>query len=191
MEEDQRLIVALKANDHKAFDSLFRKYAEKLYNFSLAVAKDKFVAEEVVQIVFFKVWDKRSQLSEHHSFKSFLFTIAYHEIITWIRKAQSEQRKTLFFHAGNNYITHETEIKIDFQNFETLANKLIDRLPEKRKEIFRLSRYQGLSNKEIAEKMHLSVKTVENQITAALKYLRNSLGKESVFGVLFFFISFH
>jgi RNA polymerase sigma-70 factor (ECF subfamily) len=64
-------------------------------------------------------------------------------------------------------------------------------MPEKRKEIFRLSREQGYSNKEIADKLKISVKTVENQITSALKYLRENLGKNEILGLLFFYITFH
>lgn len=191
MDEEKKLIVALKANDHQAFDTLFRKYARKLYNFSLATTKNKFIAEEMVQVVFLKIWEKRNQISEHHSFNSFLFTIAYHEIITWIRKARSDQRKTLAFQAYNNLVSNETEIKIDFQNFENLTMQLIEQLPERRREIFRLSRQEGLSNKEIADKLKISVKTVENQMTAALRFLRKNLEKEAVFGILFYFLFLH
>jgi len=191
MDDDKKLIVALKANDHKAFDSLFRKYAQKLYNFSLVLIKDKFVAEEMVQVVFLKIWEKRHLIEEHYSFQSFLFTIAHHEIISWIRKTQSEQRKTLIFHTNNSLVTNETEIKIEFQNYETLAEQLIELLPEKRRLIFNLSRKEGLSNKEIAQKLSLSLKTVENQMTAALRFLRKNLEKESILGLLYYALFLH
>ncbi len=191
MDDDKILIVALKADDHKAFDSLFRKYAQKLYNFSLVLIKDKFVAEEMVQVVFLKIWEKRHQIEEHHSFQSFLFTITHNEVISWIRKNQSEQRKAQIFHTNNSLVTNETEIKIEFQNFETITDQLIKQLPEKRRLIFNLSRKEGLSNKEIAQRLSLSLKTVENQITAALRFLRKNFEKESILGLLFSSLFLH
>jgi len=190
MDEDIKFVEALKNNDHEAFDSLFRKYAEKLYLFALSLTKEKFIAEEIVQIVFLKIWDKRLQISEHFCFKSFLFSVAYNETISWIRKENSEKRKIRTFFAITDQTTNETEIKIEFQNLETIANQLIESLPERRGKIFRLSREQGFSNKEIAEKLNISVKTVENQMTSALHTLREALEKTTIMGSLFYFLFF-
>jgi len=190
MDEDQKFVEALKNNDHEAFDSLFRKYAEKLYLFALSITKERFVAEEIVQIVFLKIWDKRQQISEHFCFKSFLFSVAYNETITWIRKENSEKRKIRSFFSITEQTTNETEIKIEFQNLESLANQLIESLPDRREKIFRMSREQGFSNREIAEKLNISVKTVENQMTSALSSLRKALEKSTIMGSLFYFLFF-
>lgn len=188
--EDKEYVECLKRDDFFAFDALFHKYSESLYAFALSIARETFGAEEITQLVFLKVWEKRAQINEHLSFKSFLFSVAYNETISWIRKEKSQKRRIGEFLHTTSFSSNETEYSIEFRNIEVLANQLISELPEKRKEIFILSREQGFSNKEIAEKLGISVKTVENQMTSALKYLRIKLEKHQITGILFYFIMF-
>jgi len=181
----------LKKDDFSAFDALFHKYSASLYAFALSITRDSFAAEEVTQLVFLKVWEKREQIKEHLSFKSFLFSVAYHETISWLRKEKSEKTRIGEFVRMSGFQTSETEHTVEFRNIEGLANQLIQEMPEKRKEIFILSREQGFSNKEIAEQLGISIKTVENQMTSALKYLREKLGRHDILGLLFYFLMFH
>ena len=189
--DDKEYVECLKKDDFIAFDALFHKYSANLYAFALSITRDSFAAEEVTQLVFLKVWEKREQIKEHLSFKSFLFSVAYHETISWLRKEKSEKMRIGEFVRMSGFQTSETENTVEFRNIESLANGLIQEMPEKRKEIFRLSREQGFSNKEIAEKLGISMKTVENQMTSALKYLREKLGKHDILGLLFYFLMFH
>jgi len=189
--DDKEYVECLKKDDFIAFDALFHKYSANLYAFALSITRDSFAAEEVTQLVFLKVWEKREQIKEHLSFKSFLFSVAYHETISWLRKEKSEKMRIGEFVRMSGFQTSETENTVEFRNIESLANGLIQEMPEKRKEIFRLSREQGFSNKEIAEKLGISIKTVENQMTSALKYLREKLGRHDVLGLLFYFLMFH
>ena len=188
---DKEYVECLKKDDFMAFDVLFLKYSASLYAFALSITRDSFAAEEITQLVFLKVWEKRSQINEHLSFKSFLFSVAYHETISWLRKEKSEKTRIGEFVRISGFQTNETEQSVEYRNIEGLAIRYIQELPEKRKEIFSLSRDQGFSNKEIAEKLGISVKTVENQMTSALKYLREKLGKHDILGVLFYFLIFH
>ena len=189
--DDKEYVECLKKDDFIAFDTLFHKYSASLYAFALSITRDSFAAEEVTQLVFLKVWEKREQIKEHLSFKSFLFSVAYHETISWLRKEKSEKMRIGEFVRISGFQTSETEQTVEFRNIEGLANELIQEMPEKRKEIFILSREQGFSNKEIAEKLGISIKTVENQMTSALKYLREKLGKHDILGLLFYFLTFH
>ena len=186
MLEDKKYVGALKNDDYEAFNVLFRKYAEQIYAFALGITKQSFAAEEITQIVFLKVWEKRLTIDEHLSFKSFLFSVAYHEIISWLRKEKSEKLKVNKFVTAENYSSNETEIKIEFHNLEGITNQVIDSFPEKRREIFKLSREQGFSNKEIARELNISIKTVESHMTLALKILREKLGNSILIGYSFF-----
>jgi RNA polymerase sigma-70 factor (ECF subfamily) len=188
---DKEYVECLKKDDFNAFDALFLKYSGSLYAFALSITRDSFAAEEVTQLVFLKVWEKREQIKEHLSFKSFLFSVAYHETISWLRKEKSEKMRIGEFVRISGFQTNETEQEVEFRNIEGLANQFIQEMPKKRKEIFKLSRDQGFSNKEIAEKLNISIKTVENQMTSALKYLRERLGKQDILGLLFYFLIFH
>ncbi|MGV8093795.1 MAG: RNA polymerase sigma-70 factor [Mangrovibacterium sp.] len=188
MEEDKRYVVALKNGDYGAFDVLFRKYTERIYAFTLGITRQKFASEEITQIVFLKIWENRKKIDEHFSFKSFLFSVAYHEIISWLRKEKSEKRKRENFGSSLNDSSEETEVKIEFKNLEDITNLIIENFPEKRREIFKLSREHGLTNKEIAKKLNISVKTVEGHMTAALKILREKLDRTTMAGCLFFYV---
>jgi len=188
---DKEYVECLKKDDFIAFDALFHKYSPSLYAFALSIAHDSFAAEEITQLVFLKVWEKRGQINEHLSFKSFLFSVAYHETISWLRKEKSEKTRISEFVRMSGFQSSETEQMVEFRNIEELANQLIEEMPEKRKEIFKLSREQGFSNKEIAEQLGISIKTVENQMTSALKYLREKLGRHDILGLLFYFLMFH
>ena len=148
VKDDKEYVESLKKDDFVAFDALFHKYSASLYAFALSITRDSFAAEEVTQLVFLKVWEKREQIKEHLSFKSFLFSVAYHETISWLRKEKSEKTRIGEFVRMSGFQTSETENAVEFRNIEGLANQLIQEMPEKRKEIFRLSREQGFSNKE-------------------------------------------
>lgn len=189
--EDREYVEYLKKDDIIGFDVLYHKYSQNLYAFALSITRNSFAAEEITQLVFMKVWEKRAQINEHLSFKSFLFSVAYNETISWLRKEKSEKRRISEFVQISDTLTNETEQTVEFKNIEGLANKLIEQLPERRKEIFKLSRNMGFSNKEIAEKLGISVRTVEHQISSALKFLRNKLDKNQIIGSLFFFIMFY
>ncbi|MBA4411216.1 MAG: RNA polymerase sigma-70 factor [Bacteroidota bacterium] len=191
VKDDKAYVECLKKDDYSAFDALFHKYSVSLYAFALSITRNPFAAEEITQLVFLKVWEKKAQINEHLSFKSFLFSVAYHETISWLRKENSEKRRIGEYTLLANSMTNETEQAVEFRNMELVTGSLIEEMPEKRKEIFRLSREQGFSNKEIAERLNISVKTVENQMTSALKYLREKLGKYHILGLLFYFLMYH
>jgi RNA polymerase sigma-70 factor (ECF subfamily) len=186
--EDLENVELLKSGDMPAFSVLFKKYSERLYAFALGITKEPYIAEEITQLVFLKVWEKRFQIDEYLSFKSFLFSITYSETISWIRKETAEKRKMDHWGEYRSYESNETDYTVEFNNISSLVHEIIESLPEKRKEIFRLSREQGYSYKEIAEKLGISVKTVENQISAALKTIRGRLGEDQIISILFYFL---
>ena len=191
LKTDLPYIQGLKNGEYSSFDALFKKYAESLFAFVVSITKNSFIAEEITQEVFSKVWEKRDRIEEHYSFKSFLFSITYNETVSYLRKQKSEKNKIESFTSISSFSSNETEYEVEFKNLESIANKVIDELPDKRKQIFKMSREQGLTNKEIAEALQISVKTVENQMTSALKVLRQKLGSENKPGLFFYFLFFH
>ncbi len=188
---DREYVECLKKDDFVAFDALFHKYSLRLYAFTLSLTRDKFAAEEITQIVFLKVWEKRNQINEHLSFKSFLFSVSYNETISWLRHEKSEKKRINEFVGKTDTQTSETELSVEYRNLEGIAARLVEEMPEKRREIFRLSRDAGFSNREIAEKLNISLKTVENQMTSALRFLRENLSKNDILGLVFYYFFFH
>jgi RNA polymerase sigma-70 factor (ECF subfamily) len=181
------LIVRLREGSPEAFRDLFDYYGKKLFSFSLGYLKDSHEAEEIVQEVFLKIWKVREELLDGKSFDSYVFTIAKNAILNTIRKSKSEQVYLNYakLHPGKDVLLDE---ELNFKELERAYKNLVEQLSPKRKEIFLLSREQNLTNAEIAKKLGISVKTVENQMTSALKYLREKLGKHDILGLMFYFL---
>ena len=177
---DYKFVKSLKKGDLFAFDQLFLKYRKKLYYFAKGYLGSKEDAEGLVQEVFLMVWNKRKELKEHLSFNAFLYTVTYNAIRKYFRKKAREKKyldKFLEDYEGN---CNKTVTDIEYHNLEELANKTIEKLPQKRKLIFQLSRHEGLTNMEISKRLDISKKTVENQIHLALKLLKEQFRKENL-----------
>jgi RNA polymerase sigma-70 factor (family 1) len=161
-----------------SFNTLYNEYSGRLYRFALGYLKSEAEAEELVQEVFTIIWEKRADLKEELSFKSFLFTIAFNIIKKHFRtKAYlSEYFKTRI----NTDQDIQTSQKIVYDSLYQFISELVNQLPYRRKEIFIKSRIEGLSIKEIADELMISHKTVENQLTDALKFIRTNLNRESI-----------
>lgn len=184
IENEALLVKNLSEGNLLAFNSLFKAYGIRLYRFALGYLKSEEEAEELVQEVFTVVWDKREKLKAELSFKSYLFTIAFNIIRKHFR---TKTQLSEYMKAGINddLDTHTTE-KITYDSLFGYVNELVSQLPERRRLIFIKSRFEGLSVKEIAKELNISHKTVENQLTDALKFLRTNLNKEEISAVLFF-----
>jgi len=159
----------LKQDDERAFDALFRHYSALVYRFAYSYLKSRPAAEEIVQECFIKIWEKRAQLREDMPLKGYLFTTAHHAVLNELRRDQHHLR----LH-GQVAATGPTSVanEVEYQEMEALYLAALDRLPPKQREVFVLSRQQGLSYPEIAERQGVSVETVEAHIVQALKTLR-------------------
>ena len=184
LENESQLVKRLSKGNLLAFNILYKEYSGRLYRFALGYLKAETEAEELVQEVFMIIWEKRADLKHELSFKSFLFTIAFNIIRKHFR-TKAYQAK--FF---KSTISAEMEIQTsqaptyDSLIF-TFINELVNKLPERRKAIFIKSRFEGLRIKEIAEELKISTKTVENQLTDALKFIRTNLNRENLPALLF------
>lgn len=174
---DTIVVQGLKNSDFNSFDLLYKKYVKRLYCFALGYLKSHGDAEEMVQEVFLKVWEKRHTLDETRSFNSYLFTITKNSILNHFRKKANEESYVGYLKQNVKSMHTGTEENIIYSDLEMHLKNIINKLPDKRKEIFILSRELGYSNEKIAEVLNISKKTVENQITNALKYIQEHLTK--------------
>jgi RNA polymerase sigma-70 factor (family 1) len=184
--EESLLVQSLTKGNLLAFNSLYKAYSGRLYRFALGYFKSEDEAEELVQEVFTIIWEKRKDLREELSFKSFLFTIAFNMIRKHFRaKAYlSEYLKSEM----SDDIDMQTSQKVIYDSLYKYIAELVNQLPARRKEIFIKSRFNGLTISEIAEEMNINHKTVENQLTVALKFIRTNLKRENISCILFFFL---
>ncbi len=183
--QEKAAIISLKSGDFESFDQLFNKYGKRLYGFAIGYLKSKEDAEGLVQDIFVKVWENRAELDENQSFNSYLFAIAKNRILNHFRKKAHQQSYIEYIKQHTKLIHAKTEEDIIYSDLYDQTKKVIDQLPSRRREIFLLSREQGYNNEEIAQRFNISKKTVENQITHALKFIREQLGKKNLIPLLF------
>ena len=159
----------LKEDDERAFDALFRHYSALVYRFAFGYLKSRAAAEEIVQECFIKIWEKRTELRDDVPLKGYLFTTAHHAILNELRRDQHQLRLAGQVAAsGPASVANEAE----YQEMEALYLAALEKLPPRQREAFMLSRQQGLSYSEIADRQGVSIKTVEAHIVQALKTLR-------------------
>lgn len=186
IENESRLVKSLSEGNILAFNSLFRAYGTRLYRFAIGYLKSDEEAEELVQEVFTIIWEKKSDLKNELSFKSYLFTIAFNIIRKHFR-TRAQLSEYIRLRSDDDYDIRTSEL-ISYNSLFKYVTELVNQLPEKRKQVFIKSRFDGLSIREIAEELNISHKTVENQLTDALKFIRNNLNREEISAVLFFAI---
>lgn len=184
---DKELVRRLQKDDLEAFDQIFKRYGDKLFGFALKNLKSKEESEGLVQDVFLKIWEHRGKIKKESSLKSYLFTIAYHNICKAFRKKQI-YLKFIEETSGIENTTFNLEEKIEYKAALEQVNQLIKKLPEKQKQIFIKSRQEGKSTREIAKEMKLAPGTVDNNISAALKFLRKNISVDDYALLLFFAI---
>jgi RNA polymerase sigma-70 factor (ECF subfamily) len=193
MYSDVTEIIALKNGSHKAFEAIYKRYGGKLYNFIMTISQgDRYMAEEVVQSTFIKLWELREQINPEKNILYFLSAIAKNMLMNKYQRQTVEYlyRELL----QKEHPTHDTntEKEIDRKWLENYLDELIEQLPPSRKKIFILSKKNDLSVKQIAELMQISVSTVETQISLATKFIRKQVEKnyDKLFTLLVLLINF-
>lgn len=166
-------IAALKNDSLEEFRSVYAAYHSKLYHFILSRTQSEYLAQEVVQLTFIKLWEKRHGLSDDYGVDVQLFRIARTVLIDELRKERTRQRHNDLSGAGAEeaYDQMRTEGKDELRH----VFAAIENLPPMRKKVFKLSRINGLPYKDIAAILSLSPKTVENHISRAIKQLRSAI----------------
>lgn len=172
-DSDDILKSQLRDGDLQAFRALFEKYYPRLVNYGFSITNNKEVSRGHVQEVFLKLWETRMSTIIRGSMKAYLYTAINHRALNWIRH---EKIKRAYENEELHYLLSRTEQPDDVSPFlDAAISKAIDSLPVRALEVFTLTQLDGLTNKEAALRLGISVKTVENQITRSKKILRKKL----------------
>lgn len=180
-------IKKLREGSYEAFDTLYNVYADSLYGFALLHTKSTVQAEDIVQDTFLKLWNMRESLSVEGSFKSMLFTIAKNHVIDIFRQQvnRANFEDYIAFCEDENLLDNTSVEKVYYNDFLEKLAIAKQKLTPAQRNIFELSREEGMSNTEIAAASNLSEQTVKNHLSAALKVLRAELGKYNFLFALF------
>ncbi len=173
---EQTWLAQLREGDEDALRHLFNRYYPQLLTAVYRMVPDEETCKDLAQEVFVELWNKRAQLEIRTSVRAYLHRAAVNRTLNYIKS-----RKRMLLEEPNDQhqqadLSHiEIDQQADLQNMEDALHRAIEQLPEKCRLVFSLSRFEQLSHREIAEQLGISVKTIENQITKAMKFLRNSL----------------
>ncbi|MGN1215405.1 MAG: RNA polymerase sigma-70 factor, partial [Candidatus Cryptobacteroides sp.] len=161
--------------DRKAFAILYECYAGRCINFVLALSGDAQLAKDITHDIFLRIWKLRESVSKADSFEKYLMRMVYNSYVNSVRKEQVERRFRDYSLPRTENSDVETDSLLLLDEMKRIIDGTIDAMPPQRREIFKMSRIQGLENREIARKLGLSVRTVEKHISNALLNLRISL----------------
>ncbi len=170
----------------KAFDIIYKKYSRRLYGFVSRYIKQEVDTEEIVQEVFIKIWQSRDKINIYSSFESFLFTIAHNATVNLLKKRATEQKYVEHVKSLQHIVeTFELTDEIHYKDLKHKFQGLLNELSPRQKQIFQLSREEGLSHKEIAEKLGISANTVKNHLVTTLSFLKSKLDNGLLISGLF------
>lgn len=181
---DDDLVLLIKEGDREAFAEIYNRYWEELLQLAFRVLKEKDSCMDILQEVFVWYWTHRESLNLN-SVRAYLRVAVKYQVANYIRSAKVRQlyvQRTELLQLNDSYEDDQLEIK----EFKSMLAGFTQSLPDRCREVFQLSRYENLSNREIADKLGISEKTVEMQITIALKRLKLHMVRHSAF--MFFFL---
>lgn len=173
MPDDLFIVKRIREGDIQTFESLFKQYHSPLFLYALGITGSKAAAEEIIQDLFYVIWKEREKLHITHSLKSYLYKAVHNRALQHCEHHEVKERHK------EHVLSKQTEAPVDtpqehleYKELEKTIHRALNTLPERRRKIFVMHRFEGLKYKEIAEKLSLSVKTVEAEMTKAYRSLR-------------------
>ena len=182
--DESQLLLLIKQGDTCAFEKLYRTYSPMLYSNVLRMVKFPETAEEIIQEVFMKVWERREQVDTEKSFKSYLFTIAKHLVYDFFHRQVKQRRLETDLIAVSTELFRHVEEVISRKETAHAIEQAISKLPRQRKLVYTLCKIEGKSYEETARLLGISVSTISDHIVKATKILQASPLSQHLFGLL-------
>ena len=165
----------LKSGNHKSYEILFRHFYAPLCNYAYSILRDSDEAEDMTQKVFCKLWEQRERIEIHTSVKSYLYRAVHNDCMNRIKQYSIRTEHNEFYAYEKDLISNEVESAVLATDLEQQIEIIIENMPPRCREVFKMSRQQQLSYSEIAQTLQISANTVETQIVKALRMLRTGL----------------
>lgn len=161
--------------DDAAFELMFKTHYKALHAYANVMLKEDDLAEEIVQGMFLKFWEKRELLNIQTSIKAYLYKCVYHDCLNHLKHEKIKSKHQEFTYHTMDTHQEPASAKVELTELEVNLRKALNELPEQCRTIFQMSRFEELKYREIADQLGLSIKTVENQMGKALRILRLKL----------------
>jgi RNA polymerase sigma-70 factor (family 1) len=185
---DGELMQEIKADNMFAFDVLYKKYSKRVFKFGYSILKSTEESENLIQDVFLNLWENRKKVENDASIKSYVFSITYNSAISIIRKKARESQYVEYLKSLQSIIEEPVNVELEYNELTNRLDEIIMTLPERQREVFRLHRIEGLKYSEISARLNISINTIENHMSRALKTIRKKLGNYSLLAILFWYL---
>ena len=172
---NEAIITLLAKRDENAFEQVFKMYYKNLHSYVCTMLKEETYAEEIVQQVFFKLWERVEHISISGSVAAYLYRAVHNESLNHLKHQKVKASHQLHVAYSMKDAVETAPKTLQAKELEKKIQAALNELPEQCRTIFQMSRFEEMKYREIADKLNLSVKTVENQIGTALKILRTAL----------------
>lgn len=176
LNSDILLVDRLRNGDESALTELYNRFWQLLFMSSYNVIKDRELCEDIIQDIFMNIWHNREKLEIHISLKGYMYACARYQVFNHLKKNKDKIHVELFDDLEKRFQHSTPETEMMHDELVQQINLIIETLPDKCRIVYKLSREEQLSHKEIAERLDISTKTVENHITKALQVIRLSMG---------------
>lgn len=168
-------VKGINEGDQKSFEALYRFYYPRLSQFAFRYVKSKGIAEDLVQNVFYNIWNKRKTLRPTGTLRAYLYTAVRNQAIKHLQLGRTRYRSEVEDITRFESIGRNPEEELSDKEFKDAVVRAVNSLPEKRRHIFLMHREDQLTYREISEVLDISIKTVETQMSRSLKHLRDQL----------------
>jgi len=174
---DETLIAGIKRNDYSSYNQLFMRYYSRLCAFVFGITQNSSASEDVVQELFIRLWINRTKLEINESVSGYLYRSSKNAALNHLRAEKSRQKSVQEI----PFQESQTDDFIEQVEFSNALYQCIEQLPERSREVFKMSRFDGLKQQEISDQLGISVKTIKNQIWKSLQYLKACLELKDAF----------
>jgi RNA polymerase sigma-70 factor (ECF subfamily) len=175
LNREDKLFVLTRSGDLKAFEVMFKTFYPELCNYAYQFAQDKETAEEIVQDLFYKLWEKKESIMIRSSIRSYLYRSVYNNAMMLIREKNIRKTTNTLPEDSQMYPGHMPDEQLETLELNRVVESTLSAMPKKVRKIFEMSRFEGLKYKEIADRLLISIKTVEASMGKALKLFRENL----------------
>ena len=178
---DELILQSLRQGSYDAFDALYMRYAPHVEAFAFCMLKNRSEAEDLAHDIFLKIWETRESIGRIKSFRSYLFRMTKNAVFDRFEHKSVQVRYERQCLAAGDFLSDDVAAKIASEDLLMIVELAVERMPEQRQRVFRLSRYERLSHQEIARELGITTKTVEYHIRTALAELRKIIAAIIVF----------
>jgi len=172
VQDEKSLILELQKGSISVFELIFSRYHKRIYNFCLHLYQSPEEARETVQKVFVALWEQRTQVDENKSIASYLYAIARYMVYNEFKQQVYKRAAYDYLIANSSDFSNTTKDEVLYNELLSFLESVIERLPDRQREIFKLSRFKGLTYGQIANQLNITENTVDTQIRRALKFIR-------------------